>query len=160
RRTDMVDELKKRLSALRTVAPQLNAIADEVNRIVKEVDEELRDMGIGIAAQSGCFTSERSIRHDEDTDTDIEEETVQVLAFRRVWGAYQIHVLELVYHRDPYCNNLFREVVNSTPMPWDSCDRETRLKAFERLPDLLDNIADKAKKAVKAGNETVPKIRE
>src|SRR6516165_2779971 len=105
----MTDQLQKRLAALRAVAPRLNAVADEANRIVKQVESQLREMGVGISATSGAFSTERRIRRDDATDEENEEEVEQYLAFGRHMGVYGIHIREVVYRRDPYDNNRFTE---------------------------------------------------
>ncbi len=43
---------------------------------------------------------------------------------------------------------------------WPSCARETKLKAFEKLPELLDEIIEAAERLAQASDATHAKIKE
>ena len=43
-------------------------------------------------------------------------------------------------------------------MLWPSCGRETKLKAFEKLPELLDKIIEEAERLAKAADNTTSKV--
>src|SRR5262249_48713650 len=43
---------------------------------------------------------------------------------------------------------------------WSSCNREMKLKAFEKLPDLLDSIISGAESLMQTADETATKIKQ
>ncbi len=45
-------------------------------------------------------------------------------------------------------------------MLWPSCPRETKLKAFEKLPDLLDKIIEEAERLAQTSDATRVKVEE
>jgi hypothetical protein len=154
----MVSKLNKSLNALRAIAPAINEAADEANRVVKEVEHTLvRELGIGVSATSEVTREWR--RRDVDDDGEATDEEVrEYLGFGRVMGSYCIHVVESVYHKDG--NGWFNDEVDMTETAWSICDRETRLRTFEGLPSLLENLAEAAKKVAESGKSTATKIRE
>jgi hypothetical protein len=146
----MVDELKRRLAALRGVAPRLNTVADEMNRLVEQVEKTLVDEGINVSATTAHWFS--SERHRE-------EQVEECLAFGRVRGAYGIHVLRRTF-RERDNLGIFTHLVDSVRIPWSECDRETRFQAFKLLPQLLDRIMSQAEELVKNADEATAKVRE
>jgi hypothetical protein len=110
----MVDELKKRLTALREAAPCLNAVADEANRIIREVEKSLE--GIGVSATSGWFSSRRTREQDYENGGYTEEEVYRFLAYGRVDGEYAIHVLEVTCREREHLGQ-FNEPVDSNRIP-------------------------------------------
>ncbi len=156
----MVDQLKKRLSALRKIAPELNAVADEANQIVKAVEKSLvEEMHLGISARSRFFSRHLQPVTDHDNDRIGEEEVNRCLAFDRVSGDFCIHVLEVVF-REGEQPGYFTEEIDSTPILWSSCDRELRLTAFQELPDLLDRILDRATSLLETTRATAQAVRQ
>jgi hypothetical protein len=154
----MTDELKRRLDALRKVAPKLRAVADDANKIVKDVEKVLvEEMGIGVSATANAFLIKRQ-RETDDNERVREEEVSSYLAFGRVDGSYCIHVL--IEHQERGDNGWFTETVESKRVRWSQCDRETRLRAFETLPKLLDVILHFAEELAKKADATAAKIRE
>jgi hypothetical protein len=64
------------------------------------------------------------------------------LGFGRVAGVYCIHIDSTAYHKDDYGD--FNREVGSGKKAWSDCDRETRLAAFQKLPELISNLVTKA----------------
>jgi hypothetical protein len=155
----MVSKLNKSLDALRAIAPALNAVADEANSLVKVVESALVvEMGIGVSAYAPNVTARCRRRDDDDNGNVTEEEIVERLAFGRVDGVYCIHVVEATYH--DIGDGCFTELVDESSTRWSSCDRETRLRTFEQLPGLLENITAKATEIAEKARNTAAKIKE
>ena len=142
----MTDELKQRLSRLRDLAPQLNRATDETSATVGMVERLLADeLRLGISAESSAFHS-WSTGRDEAGDV----RTVhQTLAFGRIGGAYRVHVVETtcIDRGDP-----IPAVINRQQTAWPSCGRETKLRAAEKLPELLDRTIKEAERLAEAGD--------
>lgn len=150
----MAEELNGRLDVLRAIAPRLNQATDEATRIVLAVEDLLvKQLGIGISAESECLNY-----HHVVVERDGEREIVafQYLAFGRVLGSYRIHVL----NREQYLEDNSWEVRSEERTPWGSCSREEKLDAFQKLPQLLDEIINKAERLAKAADETAVKVKE
>jgi hypothetical protein len=43
---------------------------------------------------------------------------------------------------------------------WPSCDRETKLEAFAKLPDLLDIVIKQAESIAKIAEQTMERVKE
>ncbi len=156
----MTDELKKRLDSLRAVAPRLNKVTDEATRIVSQVEKVLtEELHLGIACDV-CFEYHKGKDPAVDSDGDeVEWANSRSLAFGRVNG---IHVLEERHHKsdDGSCVGRYDVLVSEERTPWPSCDRETKLQAFAKLPQLLDEIFKKAGELAKTAEETASTVKE
>jgi hypothetical protein len=150
----MIDELKQRLGRLRDLAPRLNRATDETSATVAMVERLLADeLRLGISAESSEFHS-WSTGRDEAGDA----RTVhQTLAFGRIGGAFRVHVVDTtrIDHADTTA-----VVIDRQHTPWPSCGRETKLRAAEKLPELLDRIIKETERLAEAGDETASRLRE
>jgi hypothetical protein len=151
----MTSAFKKKLDEIRAIGPELNSAADEANRIVKEVERVLvQETKIGVRATTSCFgVEQRTV----DGETH-KQELRRRLAFGRVNGVYCIHVDDGFYRYDEATEGMDEEVY-SEHTPWSRCDRDTRLAAFEKLPELIDEIVNRAKCVVKTARETAAKVK-
>jgi hypothetical protein len=151
----MTDELKKRIAKLREITPRLNSATDQASRLVAMVEKVLvEELHVGIAAESTAFHS-WSAGRDEDGSVST---VCQALAFGRVGGAFRIHVVEETSIVDD--DGSARVLVSRQETPWPSCGRETKLRAFEKLPELLDNIIKDSERLAETAAETASTIRE
>ena len=112
---------------------------------------------IGVSAASDAFRSASRRLDPADDGCDTDEEQHDYLAFGRVNGGYCIHVLHVTLHAAPMGED---RIIDSTRTVWASCDRETRLKAFERVPELLDRIIASAKEQAESAKKTAAQIQE
>ena len=118
------------------------------------------ELGIGVSAESR-FASKDFLEPIDPNDGDsvtVKETVWWSLAFDRVNGAYRIHVLEKRCREDD--QGYIDTVVNEERTLWPSCDRETKLRAFEKLPELLDKIISRVEKLAKTAEETAAKVKE
>ena len=153
----MTDVLKTRLSTLRAVAPRLNAVSDEVSEIVAKVEKTLaEELSIGISDESDSFASWPACA-DDDAPEHGDSFIFQSLAFGRIGGTYRIHVLQQTFDKDD--RGGYSEMTAQKRIPWGSCPRETKLRAFIKLPKLLDAIISKAEKLVKAADEAAIQVK-
>ncbi len=150
----MTDELKRRMARLRELAPRLNAATDQASRLVAQVEKFLVDeLHIGVSAQV-CY---------EDVPAGIDEDdralsTRQSLAFGRAGGNFRIHVvLETAALAD---GSSPRAPLSQERILWPSCCREIKLKAFEKLPELLDKIIEEAERLARTADDTTAKVND
>ena len=149
----MTDELKKRMARLRELAPRLNSATDQASRLVAMVEKFLvEELHIGISAESTEFNS-WSTGKDED---DNERMVHQTLAFGRVGAGYRIHVVEETILVDNEGRR--RERIGKQATAWPSCGRETKMRAVEKLPELLDKIIQETERLAETAGETASKI--
>jgi hypothetical protein len=151
----MTNELLRRISALRGINPRLNSVTDQVTEIVKSVEKTLVDeLKIGIDASQWFLTE-----FGGEKGTTMEH----YLSFNRVGSAgYRIHVA-IVTMRDTSEETGTpgtQEKVNEERILWTSCSREMKLKAFEKLPDLLDSIITSAESLMQTANDAATKIKQ
>ncbi len=175
----MSNELKKRIAALRGMSPRLNSVTDLVSEIVKSVEKTLvEELNIGIEA-SVKFLSEPI------GQTGVSRE--HYLAFNRVGSAgYRLHVaIRTVRDTAPQpgvsdtSGTLNEEEVveilegaasdtasgasgtlNEEQVLWPSCSREMKLRAFDKLPELLDRIVKNAEGLLQTAELTASRIKE
>jgi hypothetical protein len=154
----MVSKLNASLDSLRSVVPALNAAADEANKIVKTVEHTLvNEIGVGVSVRGGC--SREYCRRDVDDDGNAtEEEVSEYLAFGRVHGVYSVCVETVTRRKDNY--GQFNEEVDSEMTAWSSCDRETRLRTFAQIPQLIERIISEAKRLTDIGNSVAAQVKD
>ena len=137
------------------ITPRLNSVTDQVSEIVRSVEKTLvEELKIGIDASEwflGEPAGEPGVTREHS------------LAFSRVGTAgYRINV-SIVTVRDA-------PKEGSEPAPsrrqseerilWQSCTRELKLKAFEKLPALLDSIVKSAEALLHTADNTAARIKD
>jgi hypothetical protein len=175
----MSNELKKRIAALRGISPRLNSVTDQVSEIVKSVEKTLvEELNVGIEA-SVKFLSEPV------GQTGVSRE--HFLAFNRVGSAgYRLHVaIRTIGDSTPEpgvsgTSTILNEeqvvqilkgaavdtvsgtsaTLNEEQVLWPSCSREMKLRAFDKLPELLDQIIKNAEGLLKTAELTAARIKE
>jgi hypothetical protein len=149
----MTDELKTRMGRLRELAPRLNSATDQASRVVAMVERFLvEELHIGISAETTEFAS-YSTGKDDDDNVRME---YQKLAFGRVGAGYRIHVVDELVILDP--GGCRKELVGRQTTAWPSCGRETKMRAIEKLPELLDKIIGETERLAETAGETASKI--
>jgi hypothetical protein len=151
----MSNELKKRIAALRGISPRLNSVTDQVSEIVRTVEKTLvEELNIGIEA-SVKFHTEPSAEKDVFRE--------HSLAFSRVASAgYRINVTTRTIRdsNEQVSITSSAEPVHEEQILWPSCSREIKLRAFDKLPELLDAIIKNAEGLRETAERTAAKIRE
>jgi len=151
----MTDELKQRMARLREIAPRLNSATDQASRLVAMVEKSLvEELHIGISAESSEFSSWPAGK-DEDGNSRLVHQT---LAFGRVGTAYRIHVVDEMGIVDD--EGAWQESLSRQETLWPSCGRETKLKAVEKLPELLDKIIIETERLAETADLTTSRIGE
>ena len=148
----MTDELKRRMARLREIAPRLNAATDQASRLVALVEKFLvEELHIGVSAQVGY--------EELPAGTDDDNQALRIrhsLAFGRVGGSFRIHVVRETFEVDDGASA--RTTLGQERMLWPSCTRETKLRAFEKLPELLDKIIEEAERLARTSEATRVKV--
>jgi hypothetical protein len=151
----MTHELLKRLSALREINPRLNSVTDQVSEIVRSVEKTLvEELKIGIDA-SEWFLNESGGQPGVIRG--------HYLSFSRVGSAgFRINVLIATDQETSEENGgpAKTKRLNEERILWQSCGRELKLKAFEKLPTLLDNIIKSAEALLQTADVTAARIKE
>jgi hypothetical protein len=150
----MTDELKRRLAKLREIAPRLNAATDQASKLVAQVEKFLvEELRIGVSAEV-CY-------EELPAGTDDGNHALRIrhsLAFGRSGGSFRIHVVtETVAVDDGFPGGT---TLSQERMLWPSCPRETKLKALEKLPELLDKIIEEAERLAQTSETTRVKVAE
>lgn len=147
----MSSELSKRFDALRAIAPRLDAVTDEATRIVTQVEQILTDdLHLGIPA------SVRLAAHRLGPDeNDVQLERFEYLVFDRIGNKFRVALSIVVTEMEGDCEPQSREVI-----PWPSCSREQKLRAFPALPRLLDEILRTAEAMAVQAEKTAEAIKE
>jgi hypothetical protein len=149
----MTDELKKRMARLRELAPRLNNATDQASRLVATVEKFLvEELHIGISAESTEFNSWSTGKDEHDNERVVR----QTLAFGRVGAGYRIHVVEETAIVDNEGRR--QELIGKQATPWPSCGRETKMRAIEKLPELLDRIIQETERLAETAGDTASKI--
>jgi hypothetical protein len=149
----MTDELKRRMAKLREIAPRLNAATDQASKLVAQVEKFLvEELHLGVSAEVGYEELPAG------TDDDRVLRVRQSLAFGRSGGSFRIHVLRETITVDE--DTSARTTLSRERILWPSCTREIKLKAFEKLPDLLDRIIDEAERLTGTSEATRAKVEE
>ena len=151
----MTNKLLKRIAALRGINPRLNSVTDEVTEIITSVEKTLvEELKIGIDA-SQWFQTEFGGEEGSSRE--------YYLSFNRVGAAgFRIHVAILTVRdtSEETGKAGTRETLNEERILWMSCSREIKLKAFEKLPELLDSIISGAESLVETADLTASKIKQ
>jgi hypothetical protein len=148
----MTDELRRRMAKLREIAPRLNVATDQASKLVAVVEKFLvEELRIGVSAQ---------VSYEElPAGTDDDNHAILVrnsLAFGRGGGSFRIHVLSETVAVDGETSS--RTTLAQERSLWPSCSRETKLKAFEKLPELLDKIIEEAERLAQTSESTRAKV--
>jgi hypothetical protein len=150
----MTDELKRRMARLREIAPRLHAATDQASKLVAQVEKFLvEELHIGVSAEV-CY-EQVSAGSDED---DQEQRVRHSLAFGRSGGSFRIHVVRETIALEDGAS--VQTILSQERILWPSCSRETKLKAFEKLPELLDKIIEEAERLAETSDATRVKVRE
>jgi hypothetical protein len=151
----MSNELKKRLAALRGISPRLNSVTDQVSEVVRIVEKTLvEELNIGIDA---------SVKFDSEPADEKGVSRENYLAFNRVGSAgFRLHVATVTL-RDSMQHpggSETSERLNQEQVLWPSCSREMKLRAFDKLPELLDKIIKNAEGLLQTAELAAVRIRE
>jgi hypothetical protein len=150
----MTDELKRRMARLREIAPRLNAATDQASRLVAMVEKFLvEELHVGVSAEV-CY-------EDLPAGTDEADQVLRqrhLLAFGRSGGSFRLHVVRETVAQDE--ESAAQTTLSQERILWPSCSRETKLKAFEKLPELLDRIIEEAERLAETSETTSAAVRD
>jgi hypothetical protein len=137
------------------MSPRLNSVTDQVSEIVRTVEKTLvEELNIGIEASVKFYSepgAENSVSREHS------------LAFGRVASAgYRIHVATRIIRDSERerSESHASESLQEEQVLWPSCSREIKLRAFDKLPELLDGIIKNAEELLRTAEKTSAKIKE
>ena len=149
----MTDELKNRMARLARSRLGSTVRRTRLPSWWRMVETFLVDeLHIGISAETSEFNSWPAGK-DEDGNS---RTVYQTLAFGRVGAAFRIHVVDEMRIVDD--EGGFQGLVSREQTPLPSCGRETKLRAVEKLPELLDMIIQETERLAETADETTSKI--
>jgi hypothetical protein len=119
------DVLRPRLDRLKSLAKSLNEVSDEITKVVQGVEAHLSET-LRIGVEAGVLIEEG-------------RDPSETVCIRR----------ELMYGRHGRRFRLFVTEITSVDgsqdqyeaTPWANCPRDMKLLAFQKLPELLDELA-------------------
>ncbi|HJZ57715.1 MAG TPA: hypothetical protein VKE74_22340 [Gemmataceae bacterium] len=139
----MADDLSVAIERLRTSTQRLNTICDTAAQTIRNTEAFLEHLHVGISA----WVKVKAIPEDEEG----REVTEVLLGYER--------------HR----SGNFRIVVTYTPSwvacrddvtvrPWSECSRDDKLESFEKLPELLVELAKRVDERTAKAEQTVSAV--
>ena len=120
----MAASLRPRLDRLQELSKQVNAATDDASRIVQTVETYLTDV-VHLGVRGSVILEE----HDEGNQAFYMKKELVYDRFRSKFRIFVTHFVGI-----DGC------VDTDEATLWANCSRETRLLAFNRLPDLLDQL--------------------
>ncbi len=124
--------VRQRVSAafekLATSAAELNAASDQIAKPVSAIEAALQRLNLGVSA----WTPFRTILHASEDNHEYYE--ICYVGYAKVlqrWGLAICHA-----------NNVDGEPVNEKEWQFNDAPRELRLEALEKLPELLEQLAE------------------
>lgn len=142
----MSKSLHHLMTKLEGITPRFRDELGKAAETVLAVDRFLADLGLGVVAavpyEEDPFCIVESFTKYEDTPIC---RTINCLAYGRVEGTYRIHVLTITTQEDKVVRPSSRwRLTGENRCPWGSCSQEMQLRSFAKLPELLDQIVEKA----------------
>jgi hypothetical protein len=120
----MADTLGPRLERIQKLTTEVNAVADDTSRIVQGVEAYLSDIAhVGVSA---------SVVLEADSNDERGWYSEMRLMYGRYGPKYRIFVSDVVSDQG--------SLDKDESTLWANCPRDVKLMAFQRLPDLLDEI--------------------
>ncbi len=136
------DALRQSVERLRALSLKLNEATDKASEVVVLVEAFLNnDCSIGLPASVDVY------RYEEDEGVE-----QLVVSYERWNGEYQI-VVTLSSWFVPT-----GEGTTHVRKPWAQCPRDLKLKALQKLPELLHKVAEEAEKLIGDTTETTEVI--
>lgn len=126
----MADAIRSALERIQQSSAALNKVTDLASQTVKEVEKFLDSCSLGITA---------SVQFREDDD----DGTIYRLGYRKVGRNFRIVVFWGRCHEDEYLR------------AWSECSRDEKLETFEKLPELLNTIADSVDNQIALARDVV-----
>jgi hypothetical protein len=143
-------QVVSKMTELKERAARLNAATDEINALLAGVEQQIVDTKIGIEVWLPNALS----ASDETGSTGGEtQQVIERLGYAKVGGSWclatkKVSVVSGYFEGDPSCPYT-NEYVSSEPEPLKRSSRDTRIKALELLPALLDRLAERADESLR-----------
>ncbi|MFH1108734.1 MAG: hypothetical protein V1790_06020 [Planctomycetota bacterium] len=141
----MTEELKNHIERIRSLSPKLNEATDQAAAIVDRVEKFLSDeCSVGITAR---------VRFTDAVEREAPRKGLSetlYLVYERIAGKFRVGVAVEWWGQKAVnfsISFLTPERIKREVTAWPSVDRETKLAAFEKLPEVLQEIAEKTEKA-------------
>jgi hypothetical protein len=155
----MTVRLQKKLAALRDLVPQLNSTTNDVGRIGQAVETMLSsELRIGITAETDPFDI---LDHVDDEGRSLR--TSSMLAYGRISEKYRLLVVTqtrvTTRAKVEVDDAKDGDLLAKTETPWSSSPREVKFHSFEKLPALLERLADEAVRLNRSALKTVGAVR-
>jgi hypothetical protein len=121
----MADDLSVAAERLRTSAQRLNAVCDVAAKTIREVEAFLEEAHVGLEASV-------EFRRDQEDDEGLY--CTNYLGYgRHTSGKFRVLI---TYHP-----SWAREPDDISVRPWSECSRDDKLDSFEKLPELVVELA-------------------
>lgn len=130
-RVPLLDQVKLRnsLHELASCADNLNSLSDQLTKQVTEIESSINKMGIGLTA---------SVDTEKWSDENGETYNIWRICYEKYSGKWGLTIEHLWGHEG------FGEGDSET-LPFKDAPREHRLRAVEKIPELIDALVKKSK---------------
>jgi hypothetical protein len=124
------DKLQKSLQELTSSADTLNSLSDQLNRQVSDVESSVNKVGIGLTAyvNTESWSDERGERYDVWRICYEKHASKWGFTIQHLWG-----------------HEAFPDSGESETWAFKDAPREHRLRAVEKIPDLIDVLLKKSR---------------
>jgi hypothetical protein len=124
------DRLQHTLQELASSADKLNSLSDELNKQVSDVESAVNKMGIGLTANvnTETWSDDRGEKYD-----------IWRISYERHAGKWGFTIEHLWGHEG------YEDSAELERYAFKDAPREHRLRAVEKIPDLIDALVKKSK---------------
>ena len=138
-----LEKVETHFKALSSVASSLNIASDELTRVVGVLDEALKKLNVGLTAWVSfvrwtCAPDE----YDEEQIGYSKVDGKWGIAIRRIWG-----------------DNTAGEGNIQGPWLFNDAPREMRLRAVDKIPEMIEALSSEADKTTKSVEEKTEEVR-
>lgn len=140
----MPDDLSVAVERLRTSTQRLNAVSDAAAKTVRDTEAFLEQLGVGVCASV-------LVKYATPSGAPDEYDEVVSLAYAR----YKTAKFRIVLTYTPAGA---QRPSDDTIRAWAECSRDDKLDSFEKLPDLLIELAKKVDERTAKAEQTIATV--
>jgi hypothetical protein len=143
-------ELSRLLSELQQNAQKLNEASDSINLVVTSIEQKIVESNVGLECWLDFDPIDRTkwTYWRDDSNTDHSSRTETILGFAKLVQPEGWRLAVREREVDTYGEETKSEY--KTPTPLWRASRELRIRALEKMPDIIELLRDEAKRSLEA----------